>query len=79
MKEESFRQRIWILITLNKIISLISLKISWLCMHASRNLFGAKNAEDFSVDNGVLTQTLKLVRCNVMKKYGEKLSAFYNE
>jgi long-subunit acyl-CoA synthetase (AMP-forming) len=48
-------------------------------MHASRNLFGAKNAEDFSVDNGMLTQTLKLVRRNVMKKYSEKLNSLYNE
>jgi hypothetical protein len=46
---------------------------------ASRNLFGVKNAEYFSADNGMLTQTLKLVRRNVMKKYGEKLTAFYNE
>ena len=46
---------------------------------ASRNFFGAKNAEDFSVDNGMLTQTLKFVRRNVMKKYGEKLNALYNE
>jgi len=36
-------------------------------------------AEDFSVDNGMLTQTLKLVRRKVMKKYGEKLNALYNE
>jgi len=46
---------------------------------ASRNLFGVKNAEDFSVDNDMLTQTLKFVRRNVMKKYGEKLNALYNE
>ena len=46
---------------------------------ASRNLFVVKNAEDFSVDNGMLTQTLKLVRRNVMKKYSEKLNALYNE
>ncbi len=35
-------------------------------------------AEDFSVDNGMLTQTLKLIRRNVMKKYGEQLMALYN-
>ena len=35
--------------------------------------------EDFSVENGMLTQTLKLVRRNVMKKYGEQLSALYND
>jgi hypothetical protein len=46
---------------------------------ASRNFFGAKNAEDFLIDNGMLTQTLKFVRRNVMKKYGEKLNALYNE
>ena len=46
---------------------------------AFRNLFGVKKAEDFSVDNGMLTQTLKLVRRNVMKKYSEKLNALYNE
>jgi long-subunit acyl-CoA synthetase (AMP-forming) len=46
---------------------------------ASRNLFGVKNAEDFSVDNGVLTNTRKLVRRNVTKKYSEKLNALYNE
>jgi len=36
-------------------------------------------ADDFSVDNGMLTQTLKLVRRNVMKKYGEKLNSLYKE
>ena len=36
-------------------------------------------AEDFSVDNGLLTQTLKLIRRNVMKKYGDKINALYNE
>ena len=35
-------------------------------------------AEDFSVNNGMLTQTMKLVRRNVMKKYGEQLKALYN-
>jgi long-chain acyl-CoA synthetase len=35
--------------------------------------------EDFSVDNGMLTQTMKIVRRNIMKKYGEKLTALYNE
>jgi long-chain acyl-CoA synthetase len=36
-------------------------------------------AEDFSVNNGMLTQTMKLVRRNVMKKYGEQLKALYND
>jgi long-chain acyl-CoA synthetase len=35
--------------------------------------------EDFSVDNGMLTQTLKLIRRNVMKKYGDQLLALYDE
>jgi long-chain acyl-CoA synthetase len=35
-------------------------------------------AEDFTADNGMLTQTMKLVRRNVMKKYNEKLNALYN-
>jgi long-chain acyl-CoA synthetase len=35
--------------------------------------------EDFTVDNGMMTQTLKLVRRNVMKKYGEQLKALYND
>ena len=34
--------------------------------------------EDFSVDNGMLTQTLKLKRRNVMEKYGERLRALYD-
>ncbi len=34
--------------------------------------------EDFSVDNGMLTQTLKLKRRNVMDKYGERLRALYD-
>lgn len=36
-------------------------------------------AEDFSVDNGMMTQTMKLVRRNVMKKYGEQLTALYKD
>ena len=36
-------------------------------------------AEDFSVENGMLTQTLKVVRRNIMKKYGERLLALYKE
>jgi len=36
-------------------------------------------AEDFSVDNGMMTQTMKLVRRNVMKKYGEELIALYKD
>ncbi|MBP7341107.1 MAG: AMP-binding protein [Syntrophaceae bacterium] len=35
-------------------------------------------AEDFSVDNGMMTQTMKLIRRNVMKKYGEQLKALYD-
>jgi len=34
--------------------------------------------EDFSVDNGMLTQTLKLKRRNVMERYGERLRALYD-
>jgi long-chain acyl-CoA synthetase len=34
--------------------------------------------EDFSVDNGMLTQTLKLKRRIVMDKYGERLRALYD-
>ncbi|NLD81710.1 MAG: Long-chain-fatty-acid--CoA ligase FadD15 [Deltaproteobacteria bacterium ADurb.Bin151] len=33
--------------------------------------------EDFTVDNGMLTQTMKLIRRNVMKKYGDQLKALY--
>jgi long-chain acyl-CoA synthetase len=36
-------------------------------------------AEDFSVDNGMLTWMLKLVRRNVMKIYSEKLNALYDD
>jgi long-chain acyl-CoA synthetase len=36
-------------------------------------------AEDFSVANGMMTQTMKLVRRNVMKQYGEQLKALYND
>ena len=35
--------------------------------------------EDFTVENGMLTQTMKLVRRNVMKKYGDTLLSFYEE
>jgi long-chain acyl-CoA synthetase len=34
-------------------------------------------AEDFTVDNDLITQTMKLKRINVMKKYGEQLQALY--
>jgi len=34
-------------------------------------------AEDFTVNNGLLTQTMKLKRSNVMKKYGEQLQSLY--
>jgi long-chain acyl-CoA synthetase len=33
--------------------------------------------EAFSLDNGMLTQTMKLIRRNVMKKYGDQLKALY--
>ncbi|MFZ1982570.1 MAG: hypothetical protein WAU61_14800, partial [Smithella sp.] len=36
-------------------------------------------AEDFTTDNGMLTQTMKLKRVNVMKKYGEMLQALYKD
>jgi len=35
--------------------------------------------EDFTVDNGMLTQTMKLKRQVVMDKYGDKLEKLYNE
>jgi long-chain acyl-CoA synthetase len=34
-------------------------------------------AEDFTLANGMITQTMKLKRINVMKKYGEQLQALY--
>ena len=34
-------------------------------------------ADDFTVDNGMLTQTMKLKRPIVMKKYGDELQALY--
>ncbi len=34
-------------------------------------------AEDFTVDNGMITQTMKLKRVNVMKKYGEQIQNLY--
>ena len=34
-------------------------------------------ADDFTVDNGMLTQTMKLKRTFVMKKYGEKIQSLY--
>ena len=34
-------------------------------------------AEDFTLDNDMLTQTMKLKRANVRKKYGEQLEALY--
>jgi len=36
-------------------------------------------ADDFSIDNGLLTQTMKLRRQKVMDKYGEKLMAMFEE
>ena len=36
-------------------------------------------AEDFTVENGMLTQTMKLIRRNVMKKYGSLLQALYED
>lgn len=35
--------------------------------------------EDFTVENGMLTQTMKLIRRNVMKKYGSQLQALYED
>ena len=35
--------------------------------------------DEYKLDNGMMTQTLKLVRRNVMKKYGEQLKALYND
>jgi len=35
--------------------------------------------EDFSVDNGMLTQTLKLKRRNVLEKYGDDLLSLYDD
>ncbi|MBN1803469.1 MAG: AMP-binding protein [Candidatus Lokiarchaeota archaeon] len=34
-------------------------------------------AEDFTVENGLLTQTMKLKRRNVLQKYGDKLNALF--
>jgi len=34
-------------------------------------------AEDLTLENGMVTQTMKVKRANVMKKYGEKLQALY--
>jgi len=36
-------------------------------------------ADDFSVDNGLLTQTMKLRRQKVMEKYGDQLIALFNK
>jgi long-chain acyl-CoA synthetase len=36
-------------------------------------------AEDFTADNGLLTQTMKLKRPFVMKKYGEQIQNLYKE
>jgi len=35
--------------------------------------------EDFTLDNGMLTQTMKLKRKVVMDKYGEMLESLYRE
>lgn len=35
--------------------------------------------EDFTVDNGLLTQTMKLKRQKVMEKYGQNLEKLYNK
>jgi len=34
-------------------------------------------AEDLTLENGMVTQTMKVKRANVMKKYGEQLQALY--
>ncbi|MCP4604197.1 MAG: long-chain fatty acid--CoA ligase [Proteobacteria bacterium] len=36
------------------------------------------SAEDFTLDNGMLTQTMKLKRRNIMEKYGDELEALYS-
>ena len=35
--------------------------------------------EGFTLENGMLTQTLKLKRRNVLKKYGTQIESLYNE
>ncbi|HOT43520.1 MAG TPA: AMP-binding protein [Spirochaetota bacterium] len=35
--------------------------------------------QDFTLENGMLTQTLKVVRAEVMKKYGDALNRLYTE
>jgi long-chain acyl-CoA synthetase len=35
--------------------------------------------EDFTLENGMITQTMKLIRRNVMKKYGGMLQALYED
>ena len=35
--------------------------------------------EDFSIENGMLTPSMKVKRRNVMKEYGEKIDALYAE
>ncbi len=35
--------------------------------------------QDFTLENGMLTQTLKVIRAEVMKKYGEMLNRLYSE
>jgi long-chain acyl-CoA synthetase len=35
-------------------------------------------AEDLTLDNGLVTQTMKLKRANVLKKYGEQIQNLYN-
>jgi long-chain acyl-CoA synthetase len=35
--------------------------------------------EDFTLDNGMLTQTMKLKRRVVMEKYGDMLENLYKE
>jgi long-chain acyl-CoA synthetase len=36
-------------------------------------------AEDLTLENGMVTQTMKVKRANVMKKYGENLQSLYGE
>ena len=36
-------------------------------------------AEDFTLANGMLTQTLKLKRRNILKKYGAQIESLYDE
>jgi long-chain acyl-CoA synthetase len=36
-------------------------------------------AEDLTLENGMVTQTMKVKRANVMKKYGDRIQALYKD